>query len=165
MTPEDLERASVAFTLAQKDLEIAIQYIDDDEQHQNCGLHLQQAAEKLIKVLIHLNGGNFTNRKGHIMGHLREQLEIAGRILDERFETLDALEIYAVDGRYMILSNLDRENLNAHRPLVEELLTVAENELKRLENKVAMVREHPMHVPVTAKNPTGITMEASGISR
>src|ERR1700733_2044613 len=101
MTPEDLERAKVAFILAQKDLEVAIQYIDDDEQQQNCGLHLQQTAEKLIKVLIHLNGGNFTYRKGHIMGHLREQLEIADGTLDEKFEILDALEIYAVDGRYM----------------------------------------------------------------
>lgn len=133
MTPQDLERAKVAFILAQKDLEIAFQYIDDDEQHQNCGLHLQQAAEKLIKVLIHLNGGNFTYRKGHIMGHLREQLETAGGVLDEKFETLHALEIYAVDGRYMILSDIDRENLNEHRPLVEELLAIVEDKLKRTE--------------------------------
>ena len=91
MNLEDLERAKVAFTLAKKDFEIAIQYIDDDEQHQNCGLHLQQTAEKLIKVLIHLSGGTFTYRKGHIMGHLREQLETAGGILDEKFEILDAL--------------------------------------------------------------------------
>ena len=135
MTPEDLERAKVAFILAQKDFEIAIQYIDDDEQHQNCGLHLQQAAEKLIKVLIHLNGGTFTYRKGHIMGHLREQLETTGGLLDEKFEALDALEIYAVDGRYMILSDLDRENLDEHRPLVEELLAVVEDKLKKAKDK------------------------------
>jgi HEPN domain-containing protein len=131
VTSEDLERAKVAFTLAQKDFEIAIQYITDDEQHQNCGLRLQQAAEKLIKVLIHLNGGNFTYRKGHIIGHLREQLETAGGTLDDKFDVLDALEIYAVDGRYMILSDSDRESLNEHRPLVEELFTVVESELKR----------------------------------
>jgi HEPN domain-containing protein len=129
VTTEDLESAKTAFTLAQKDLEIAIQYIDDDEQHQNCGLHLQQAAEKLIKALIHLNGGNFTYRKGHIMGHLRRQLEAADGNLDEKFETLDALEIYAVDGRYMILSDLDRESLGEHLPLVEELLAVVKGEL------------------------------------
>lgn len=133
MTQEDFERAKVAFTLAQKDFEIAIQYIDDDEQHQNCGLHLQQTAEKLIKVLIHLSGGNFAYRKGHIMGHLREQLEVAGGILDVKFEKLDALEIYAVDGRYMILSDLDRENLNEHQPLVEQLLAMVEDKLKKAE--------------------------------
>lgn len=129
MPSQDFERANVAFTLAQKDLEIAIQYIDDDEQHQNCGLHLQQAAEKLVKTLIHLHGGNFAYRKGHIMGHLREQLEIAGGTLDEKFEALDALEIYAVDGRYMILADVDREDLSSHRSLVEELLAVVKNEM------------------------------------
>ena len=110
MTQDDLERAKTAFTLAQKDLELAIEHIEDDEQHQNAGLHMQQAAEKLIKALIHLNGGTFTYRKGHIMGYLREQLEAAGGELDEKFETLDALEIYAVDGRYLILSDLGPGN-------------------------------------------------------
>ena len=126
-----MERAKVAFLLAKKDLEAAISFYDDDEQHQNCGLHFQQAAEKLIKTLIHVHGGNFSYKKGHIMGYLREELDKMGYDLGSKFEKLDALEIYAVDGRYLVLSEDDKEDLSEHRPLVEELLEVASRELAR----------------------------------
>lgn len=134
MTSEDLERAKTAFILAQKDLEMAIDHIEDDEQHQNVGLHMQQATEKLIKALIHLTGGKFLYRKGHIMGYLREELDSAGGTLDPKFEVLDALEIYAVDGRYLILSDADHEDLKEHRPLIEELLSLVAAKITMAEN-------------------------------
>ncbi len=133
ISEEDLERAKTASLLAKKDLEAAISFYDDDEQHQNCGLHFQQAAEKLIKTLIHIYGGNFSYRKGHIMGYLREELDKTGYDLDSKFEKLDALEIYAVDGRYMVLSDDDKEDLSEHRPLIEDLLEVASRELDRVQ--------------------------------
>lgn len=122
MTTENLEHAQTALILAKKDLAAAVTLWADDDQHQNCGLHLQQAAEKLIKTLIYLNGGGIVYRKGHIMGYLRGQLEDAGVSIDSKYDALDALEVYAVDGRYMILSENDKEELNTFRPLVEALL-------------------------------------------
>jgi HEPN domain-containing protein len=131
LTKENLEHAQTAFILAQKDLAVAITLWNDDSQHQNCGLHLQQASEKLIKTLIYLNGGSIVHRKGHIMGYLRGQLEDAGVSLDPKYEILDALEVYAVDGRYMILSDNEKEDLTTFRPMVESLLKHVAAELKR----------------------------------
>lgn len=136
MTLEDLERAETAFALAKSDFNLAAQHIRDDDQHQNTGLHMQQAAEKLIKSLIHLNGGSFSYRKGHIMNYLREELENAGGTLDSKFETLDALEIYAVDGRYLILSDYDREDLDDHMIVLAELLALVTSEMAKLKKHV-----------------------------
>ncbi len=135
MTKADLDRARIAFELAEKDLQASVLLSAFEGQHQNCGLHLQQASEKLIKTLIHLHGGEFAFRKGHMMGYLRGALEGAGGTLDPKFERLDALEIYAVDGRYNLLPDLDREDLRESQKLVEELYAEVASKLTKHDNQ------------------------------
>lgn len=139
MKQEDLGRARTAFVLAQKDLEAAALLLNaTGEQHQNCGLHLQQAVEKLVKALIYLRGGTFDFRRGHAMGYLRGKLEEVGEALDPKFERLDALEIYAVDGRYLLLPDTEREDLSVHKLLAESLLEHVAYAMNEAEN--TMVR-------------------------
>ena len=130
---EEIQLAKTALTLAQKDLQLAIQLLGDDDQHQNCGLHLQQAAEKALKAIIHANSGEFNFRKGHSLPHLRDSLEETGYKLDSKFEILDSLEEYAVNGRYIILAEEERADLTGLSGLVQELFELAQSYLAAIQ--------------------------------
>ena len=88
MTPSD--QAQLLLRKAAQDMAVLNKLIDDREiSDETLGYHAQQAAEKLIKALLALEGHPYP--RSHNIGLLLDLLQSHGIPLPERFDIVDAL--------------------------------------------------------------------------
>lgn len=134
MNQSDIDLAGTLRLKAGKDLSLALKLINDSEQTENCGFHLQQAAEKAIKAMLIGRGAEYeTNRR---LGHDLEYL--TGLLITSGFKKLDLellchLQPYAVMARYDVYEDRATElKFSDMASLIKKLIACIDAELKRL---------------------------------
>jgi HEPN domain-containing protein len=111
MKKVDLDLAKGLISKAEKDLDLAKLIMEKQDQSDNCGYHLQQAAEKTIKAILILKDVEYKvgGGKGHDMDYLM------GLLYDSGFNSLElepllALQPYAVQARSDAYEDVETES-------------------------------------------------------
>lgn len=93
------------------------------------GFHLQQAAEKLLKALLHVQGIRY--RHTHNLGELIHLLERSGQPLPPELDDLRDLTPYATDWRYDFIPGVGESRLDrkAFRGMVASLRKLVEERI------------------------------------
>jgi len=124
MTPSEQPR--LLLHKATQDLAVVNKLIDDPAiDDETLGYHAQQAAEKLIKVLLAHGGHDYP--RSHNIGLLLDLLESHGTRLPERFEDVQALTPFGTVYRYDNLPLDDTPDRNSWPSLLHALHTYVES--------------------------------------
>lgn len=119
------EQAKTLLTKAMDDIALVEKLVSDDRQHDNCGHHLAQATEKLLKALCELQDLNYAKngKNGHLLDLLFKIVIESGSIhLDEVYLDLMDLDIYDSGSRYDYVMDSERLNLNKYYGLTQGFL-------------------------------------------
>ena len=128
MTPSD--QAQLLLRKAAQDMAVLNKLIDDREiSDETLGYHAQQAAEKLIKALLALEGHPYP--RSHNIGLLLDLLQSHGIPLPERFDNLDALTPFGTVFRYDDLPLEDAPDRHSWLPLIQSIFEYVELALGR----------------------------------
>jgi HEPN domain-containing protein len=105
---------------AAQDLAVLDKLLDDPAiNDETLGYHAQQAAEKLIKALLALQGHDYP--RSHNIGLLLDLLASHGMSLPERFEALESLTPFGTVFRYDDLPMEDTPDRRSWPPLLHGL--------------------------------------------
>lgn len=131
----DFETASQLLAKASDDLSLVKSLINNDRQHDNCGYHLSQAAEKMFKFLCEISSTSYSRdgKSGHSLNMLHTNLmkNNSFSFITDYFDMID-LDVYGSGCRYDYVPQEERLNLNRYLGICQALFNEALREYKKV---------------------------------
>ena len=120
----DLSTASSLLAKASDDIDLVTKLLPDERQHDNCGYHLAQSVEKILKFFCEVSVMSYAKdgKNGHSLKLLFKILMDAGEpknIID--FLDLSDLDVYDAGSRYDHVFPEDRLELKKYLGETREL--------------------------------------------
>lgn len=111
------EQAKILIQKAADDLDLVGKLVGDERQHENCGNHLAQTTEKILKALCELEGLSYpkNGKNGHMLDLIFGIVRDSGkfRFIDDYLDLI-RLDVYDSGSRYDYVMDSERLNLNKY---------------------------------------------------
>jgi len=133
----DFETASQLLVKATDDLNLVQNNLPNERQHDNCGYHLAQATEKILKFLCEISGVTYSRdgKYGHSLEALFRNLEkCKAASFTQDYNDLIDLSVYDAESRYSFIPEEERLNLNKYLGICWGFRNEALREYQKLSN-------------------------------